>query len=52
MPRLDRDRKRISFHISRTGLAAVDERAKAVHWTRAEMLRHMLSYAHTHMPKH
>jgi hypothetical protein len=52
MPRLNKDRIRISFHLSRRELEAVDERAHAVRWTRAEMLRHMLDYAHLHMPKH
>lgn len=51
MPRLNRDRIRVSFHLSRAGLAAVDERASAVHQSRAEMLRDMLAYAHAHMPR-
>lgn len=51
MPRTDHDRVRISFHIAKAGLAAVDERATALGWTRAEMLRYMLAYAHEQLPR-
>jgi hypothetical protein len=52
MPPPNRDRVKVTFYLSRTGLVAVDERAAAVNWTRSDMLRHMLTYAHQHMPTH